>query len=179
MHSDSLPVDKSIVLVGLMGCGKSALGKRLAKRFSVAFIDIDVLIEQQEGCSVSEIFATKGEGYFREQERLVLKRCLNGDPCIISPGGGAFMQPAIRSLLLEQAVVVWIQVSYDILLERVSRKKTRPLLEQGDKATILRELMEVREPVYAEAPIKVMCQNDPHDVSVGKVIDALKQYVRG
>lgn len=167
---------KTVVLVGLMGCGKSSVGKRLAERLKVPFIDSDHVIEERAGSSITQLFEAKGEAYFRELEYEVLSGILNGQPSILATGGGAYIQERIRELIHEKAVAVWLNAEFDILLERVSRKKTRPLLEQGNKAEILKNLMDVRYPIYANADIVVASGNGPHSIVVNKVVEELLKH---
>lgn len=173
-----LPIlSKSIVLVGLMGCGKSALGKRLAKRLEVPFVDIDRHIEQEEKCTVTEMFAKHGEAYFRNAEHAALKYYMQQkEPYIIATGGGVFVAERNRSLIQQYAISLWIKVAYDVLLDRVSQKNTRPLLEQGNKAEILKTLMDERYPIYEKADITVETSNRPHDQMVDKLIAAIIEY---
>lgn len=173
MPEDKFTLNQTVVLVGMMGCGKSTIGRRLAQYLGVEFCDIDHVIEKDEDMSVSEIFAKHGEEYFRKLEFEYIKRFLDGDPSIVAVGGGAFINPAIRELIKEKGISVWIHADFDTLLERVSRKKTRPLLEKGDKATILKDLMEKRYPIYELADIKVETGNGNHEVVMHRIIEAL------
>lgn len=169
-------LNKTISLVGLMGCGKSSTGKRLAKELEVNFCDLDNEIEKREKKSISDIFAQNGEKYFRKREEEVLVDIINQEPCVLATGGGAFINPVIRKKIQENTTSVWLNASFDILLERVSRKKTRPLLEQGDKAQILRSLMDERYPIYKEAHITVECTNSPHYRLLVSLLDELKAH---
>lgn len=155
-------ITQHIVLVGLMGVGKSAIGRQLSKKFSVPFIDVDHAVEREEGRKITEIFAQDGEAHFRHLEQACLERCLkNAQPHIIASGGGLFMQERNRELIKQHATSVWISVDVDILVERCSRKKTRPLLLQGDPKEILTDLKEKRYPIYKEADIHVRGDNSP------------------
>lgn len=165
---------KTVVLVGLMGCGKSSIGKRLAERLDVPFIDSDTEIETKAGCSISEIFATQGEAHFRALEHGTIAGILTKAPCILATGGGAFIQENTRELIRQNAVSIWLNAGFDVLLERVSRKKTRPLLEQGNKAEILKNLMDVRYPIYEKADIMVSSSTGAHSIVVNKVLKALE-----
>ncbi|MCB2082410.1 MAG: shikimate kinase [Hyphomicrobiales bacterium] len=170
---------KTIVLVGLMGAGKSSVGWRLAKRLEMDFHDIDRVIEEREGLSISEIFEYRGEEYFRKVEKDIIREFLEGEPCVLAPGGGAFMNQTTRRLIKKRGVSIWLNAPFEVLLERVSRKRTRPLLEKGDKAEILRQLYEERSPVYAKADIVVDSDDGPHHRVVSKMLDALgKPYIR-
>lgn len=177
MIASDLPMNlpKPIVLVGLMGSGKTAIGSRVAEELNLHFIDIDHYIEDKEGMKVSDIFAKKGEPYFREKEYEAVVETMKEKNVIISTGGGAFIQDSIREVLLKDAVTIWLRATLDVLVERVSRKKTRPLLEKGNKAEIVAELMEARYPIYAEAGHVVNTDNSPHEVVVDKVIEIIKK----
>ena len=170
---------KSVVLLGMMGCGKTAIGERLAARLHVPFIDLDRYIEQQEKHSVSDIFASHGESYFRQKETESLQQLLEsqgqGVIQVIALGGGAFIQEANRLLIHKYAVSIWIDASFEILLERVSRKKTRPLLEKGDKRTILKQLMDERVPIYQQADITVHTSTDAHEVTLNAMVSRLTE----
>jgi shikimate kinase len=168
-------VNKTIVLVGLMGAGKTAIGTRLAKHLSVTFVDTDHLIEEKAGKTVSKIFEEQGEKMFRDMERAVIAEEIAKSPHVMATGGGAFMDAATRTLIKQKAISVWLQADLDTLLGRVSRKNTRPLLEKGDKAAVLKELMEKRYPTYAEADIVVESTDGPHQATVDKIIEALSK----
>ena len=183
MHRESpikaspLLLKEPVVLIGLMGCGKSAIGKRLAAALSVPFIDSDHLIVEKEGIPITEIFEQKGEAYFRQLERDTLQKLMqDGSPKIIAMGGGAFLNEHTRDLLLANSLVVWIRAEYDVLLERVSRKKTRPLLEKGNKAEILKTLMDERYPIYAKAPVTIDSANEPHEKTLENAIETIRDY---
>lgn len=165
----------SLVLVGLMGAGKTTVGRRLAKRIGVPFYDMDKVIEESEGLSVSEIFSTRGESYFRAQELATMESLLSAPPAVIATGGGAFAQPIIRDLVQEQGISLWLDAPLEILLDRVSRRNTRPLLETGDKAAILAELLEARRPAYAKATLRIESSDDSHDNVVHRIVKLLQQ----
>ncbi len=171
-----LPLSKTIVLVGLMGSGKSTIGCRLAKRLNVAFTDTDHEIEHDVGCSVSDIFAGAGEAYFRECERKTVAELLTRPPHVMATGGGAFIQATTRAVIAEKAISVWLQADIEVLLERVSRKRTRPLLEMGDKREILTRLIAERYPIYALADITINSGNRPHTMAVEAILQALTTY---
>ncbi len=169
----SVNLQKSIVLVGMMGCGKSAVGSRLAMKLEVPFVDIDYEIEKNEGMPIAEIFKEKGEPHFRNLEKTTISDILSTRICVIATGGGAFINEETRALIKEKARSVYIQADFEVLLERVSRKNTRPLLEGGDKAAILRDLMEKRCPIYEKADIMVDSSSGAHNVVVDKIIEGL------
>jgi len=170
------PIDRAIVLVGLMGAGKSALGRRLAARLGLRFIDADSEIEKAAGCTIEDFFATHGEPAFREGERRVVARLLAEPPPALAPGGGAFMDPETRQRIRERGISVWLRADIELLVERVSRRDDRPLLKEGDKREILTRLIAERYPVYAEADVVVDSEDLPHDRMVDKIVTALADY---
>lgn len=162
-----------IVLVGLMGVGKSTVGKRLAQRLGLPFVDADNAIEEAAGMSITDIFAQFGEPYFRDGERRVIQRLIDGTPKVIATGGGAFVNDATRALILSDALSIWLDADIDVLVDRVRRRDTRPLLRDKDPATVLRELAAVRNPLYAQAHIRVPSNNAPHDTTVRAILQAI------
>lgn len=167
----SLELEKTIVLVGLMGAGKTSIGKRLAKSLNVDFRDSDIVIEEKTGCSIAEIFETSGEAYFRKLEQETIRDLLTSQkPHVLATGGGAFMNPETRAFIKENALSVWLRAELDVLVERVSRKDHRPLLEKGDKREILSKLIEARYPAYAEADLVVDSDSGPHYKVVEQII---------
>lgn len=167
--------DRSIALIGLMGAGKSSVGRRLAKRLRLPFVDSDTEIEQAAGLSVADIFERFGEPYFRDGERRVIARLASGPPRVIATGGGAFIDPATRALLLERCTVVWLDADVDTLAERVSRNDKRPLLRGKDPRALLASLAEVRNPVYAEAHLRVESGPAPAERVVDRLVAALAE----
>ena len=165
--------DRSIVLVGLMGAGKSTVGRRLAARLGLAFADSDEEIERAAGRTVSEIFEQFGESEFRDGERRVIARLVAGPPKVIATGGGAFMNENTRALILANCVAVWLDADIATLAERVSRRDTRPLVSGKDPYRVLRELAEKRNPYYALAHIHVRSETLPHDRAVEQILDGL------
>lgn len=168
-------VDRTIVLVGLMGAGKTTVGRRLAKRLGLEFADSDFEIEKAAQMSVNDIFANYGEEYFRSGERRVIARLLSGPARVLATGGGAFINEETRALMKEQAITVWLDAALDVLIERTARRDTRPLLKQGDPAKILRSLMQERAPIYAEADIRVQSSDGPHDAVVNSIMSSLQE----
>ena len=164
---------RSIVLIGLMGAGKTAVGRRLANRLELPFIDADTEIEVAAGASISEIFAEHGEGYFRQGERKVIKRLLDEGRQVLATGGGAYMDPETRATIKARGLSVWLKADLKVLLKRVGRRDNRPLLAGGDPEKVMKKLIEERYPIYAEADVMVESRDVPHDVIVGAVIDAL------
>ena len=164
---------RSIVLVGLMGAGKTSIGRRLAARLGLPFRDADAEIELAAGCTVPEIFERLGEKEFRDGERRVIARLLAGDPLVLATGGGAYMDPTTRATIRREAVCIWLRCRLPTLLRRVAGRGHRPLLNAGDPAEILQRLMDVRHPVYAEADVVVDCGDEPPEVTTTAVQDAL------
>ena len=168
--------DRPIVLVGLMGAGKTTVGRRLARRLGLAFVDSDEEIERAADHSVGEIFARFGEENFRDGERRVIARLIKGAPKVIATGGGAFVNPQTRALILERCVAVWIDADLDTLAERVSRRDTRPLLKDREPLLVLRDLAEKRSPVYAQAHVHVRSLPAPHERAVDAIVEALAAW---
>ena len=167
-------LNKTIVLVGLMGAGKSCVGKRLAACLGLPFVDADREIEAAAGCSISDYFAVHGEKTFRDGERRVIQRLLSNPPHVLATGGGAFMDPSTRALVKSQALSVWLKAELDQLLKRVGRRNDRPLLQNVDPRAKLAELIDVRYPVYAQADLTVDSADGPPDVTVQRVLRAIE-----
>ena len=170
--------DRSIALIGLMGAGKSSVGRRLARRLRVPFVDSDAEIEQAAGLAVAEIFARYGEAHSRDGERRVIARLAAGPPRVIATGGGAFVDPETRALLLERCTVVWLDADIGTLAERVSRNDKRPLLRGKDPQALLASLAEARNPLYAEAHLKVESGRAPAERVVERIVRGLEGHVR-
>jgi shikimate kinase len=168
-------LSRSVVLVGLMGAGKTTIGRRLAKRLNLEFVDADEAIEEAAGLTVSEIFSRYGETHFREGERRVIARLISGMPKVIATGGGAFVDPETRARVLENAIAVWLDADIDTLVERVSKRDHRPLLKDKDAGQVLRDLAAVRNPFYAEAQIRVPSQPTPHHIAVEAIVAELRR----
>lgn len=167
---------KSLVLVGLMGAGKTSIGRRLANDLNLRFTDADTEIENAARLTISEIFAQHGEDYFRAGERKVIKRLLKDGPQILATGGGAYMNEQTRKEVKTRGVSIWLKADLDLLLARVTRRDHRPLLMNGDPEIIMRRLIEERYPVYAQADITVTTREAPHEEIVGEIIDKLGSY---
>jgi len=165
--------DKSIVMVGLMGCGKSAVGRRLAARLGLPFVDADEEIEKAAGQSIEDIFAEHGEPYFREGERKVLARLMRSGPQVLATGGGAFMNADTRAMIADRGISVWLKAELALLLRRVAKRNNRPLLKGADPQSVMQRLMDTRYPVYAQADITVESRDVPHDTIVGEIIERL------
>ncbi len=166
---------KPIVLIGLMGAGKTTVGRRLAQRMRLPFVDADHEIEAAAGMTVSDIFERFGEAYFRDGERRVIARLVDGAPKVIATGGGAFMNQGTRELILGQAIAVWLDAEPAVLADRVRRRDTRPLLRGRDPEEVLAELAAIRNPFYALAPIRVQSIAAPHDATVDAILEAIGQ----
>jgi len=167
--------DKSIVLVGLMGVGKSTVGRRLAKKLKMKFLDADEEIERAAGLKVAEIFDRHGEAHFRDGERRVIARLVAGPPRVIATGGGAFINEETRRLILERCIAIWLDAEIEVLASRVSRGRDRPLLRGQDPLAVLAGLAERRNPIYAEAHLIVRSATGPHDEVVGRIVSALAE----
>jgi shikimate kinase len=165
---------RTIVLVGMMGVGKSTVGRRLAARLGLPFIDSDEEIEKAAGLTIGEIFERYGELYFRDGERRVIARLIDGRPKVIATGGGAFVQDQTRALILERATVIWLDADVATLVNRVRRRDTRPLLKDKDAGAVLRGLAEQRNPLYAQAHHRVESRTEPHDATVNAILALLK-----
>ena len=171
------PLKKTIALVGLMGSGKTTVGKRLARRLAVDFVDSDEEIEKAAGYSVSEIFEKFGEEDFRDGERRVISRLIDGDVKVLGTGGGAFMDAQTRKLLKSDAITIWLKADIKDLVERTGRRDTRPLLRQGNPEQILRDLAQKRYPIYGQANITIETGNGPHEYVVNSLIHALNRHL--
>ena len=167
---------RPLVLIGLMGVGKSTVGRRLANRLHLPFIDSDHEIERAAGRSIADMFDRWGEPAFRDGERRVIARLMDGRPKVIATGGGAFVDPGTRALILERATAIWLHADVEVLAERVGRRAgTRPLLTGRDPREVLRRLAEQRNPLYALAPIHVGSRPLPHDAMVDAILAELAQ----
>jgi len=172
-------LDRPVVLVGLMGVGKSTVGRRLARRLGLPFVDSDAEIEGAAGFPAAEVFERFGESDFRDGERRLVARLVEGDIRIIATGGGAYVDPRTRKLLNERSITVWLDAPVDILAERTSRRDTRAQLRQGDPKAVLEKLSEERRPSYAEAHIHVRSGDGTHKDVVDAIVDALETYLAG
>ncbi|QDK33030.1 MULTISPECIES: shikimate kinase [Sphingomonadaceae] len=172
-------IDRPIVLVGMMGVGKSSVGKRLAALLDVPFVDADDEIERSAQMTIPEIFATYGESYFRDGERRVISRLLaaGAQRSVIATGGGAFCNAETRDLILGNAITVWLDSEVETLVDRTARKDNRPLLQGGDPREILGRLRDERRPHYQQAPIHVLSSPGPHVQTINKVLQGLSQWL--
>jgi shikimate kinase len=170
-------LDRPVVLVGLMGVGKSTVGRRLAKRLGLSFVDSDAEIEGAAGYPAAEVFERFGERDFRDGERRLVARLIEGDIRVIATGGGAYVDPSTRKLLNERAITVWLDAPVDILAERTSRRDTRAQLRNGDPKAVLEKLAEERRASYEEAHIHVRSGDGAHRDVVEAIIRALEDFV--
>jgi shikimate kinase len=164
---------RSIVLVGMMGAGKSSIGRRVALRLGIAFVDADAEIEKAAGMSVSDIFAIRGEAEFRAGEARVIARLLEGGPQVLATGGGAFANAETRAVIAAKGISIWLKADFDVLMKRIRRRHDRPLLKTDDPGATLRRLMEERDPTYALADITVQSRDVLHDKIVDEIVSAL------
>jgi shikimate kinase len=169
---------RSIVLVGMMGVGKSSIGRRLAARLGVPFVDADTEIEKAAGMSIADIFAGHGEADFRSGEARVIARLLDGGPQVLATGGGAVMNADTRAAIKAKGVSIWLSAELDVLLRRINKRKNdRPMLQTADPAATLRELLVAREPIYAQADITVQSREVPHDAIVSEIMTVLAVFL--
>ncbi|MEA3043292.1 MAG: shikimate kinase [Sphingomonadales bacterium] len=173
MEQAARAYEKPIALIGLMGAGKSTIGRRLARRIGLPFVDADREIETAAGLTITEIFDRYGEAYFRDGERRVLARLVEGPPRVIATGGGAFMDEATRALILQRCIAIWLDAEVETLAERVGRRDHRPLLRGKDPRVLLQSLAEARGPIYAEAHLIVRGGAVPHEKMVDRIVAAL------
>ena len=168
---------RTIVMVGMMGAGKSSIGRRLANRLGMPFVDADTEIEQAANQSIPDIFEQYGEAYFRDGERRVIQRLLDGKPKVLATGGGAFIQPETRAAIRASGISIWLKADRDLLLSRVKRRNNRPLLKLGDPAEVLERLIAERYPIYSEAEIHVQSRDVAHDQVIDDILAALADYL--
>ncbi len=175
--AEGLELDRTIALVGLMGAGKTTIGRRLALALGLPFADADTEIVTAAGQSIEEIFAAHGECEFRRGERQVIARMLQQAPHVLATGGGAFIDPRTRALMKEKAISIWLKAPLDVLMKRVSRRDHRPLLKEDDPRAVMQRLMDERYPIYAEADITIETSAGPHNTAVALIIAALREYM--
>jgi shikimate kinase len=164
---------RSVVLVGMMGAGKSSVGRRVALRLGIPFVDADTEIEKAAGMAITDIFAIRGEAEFRAGEARVILRLLEGGPQVLATGGGAFINPDTRAAIAAKGISIWLKAEPDVLMKRIKRRQDRPLLHTADPAATLRKLLEEREPVYALADLIVQSREVTHDRIVDEIVSAI------
>lgn len=170
-------LDRPVVLVGLMGVGKSTIGRRLARRLGLSFVDSDTAIEDAVGFSAGELFERYGEKDYRDGERRLVARLIDGQVRVIATGGGVFVEPSTRALLNEQSITIWLDAPVDVLAERTARRATRPLLKNGNPKETLERIAEIERQAYAEAHIHVKSGHGAHRDVVNAIIGALEDYL--
>jgi shikimate kinase len=175
---EKIGANKPIVLVGMMGAGKTTIGFRLAKKLGVPFLDTDSMVSQMVGCSITDIFKYQSEEYFKEKEMEAINTALHSGASVIATGGGSFLHDDVRELVLSKGVTIWLRAPLNILLERVQRKNTRPILEQGDKEEILKKLMNDRYQTYAHAHVTVDSDILTHYYVVSTIVTKLQRYLQ-
>src|SRR5262245_53280106 len=168
---------RAIVLVGMMGAGKSSIGRRLAQRLALPFVDADTEIEIAAGMSIADIFAVHGEPDFRAGEARVIARLLDAGAQVLATGGGAFMNPDTRAAIGTKGISVWLKADHDVLMKRIRRRHDRPLLKTDDPAAKLQELIDLRYPTYALADVTVQSREIPHDKIVDEIVGALARHL--
>ena len=174
---NALLAGRPIVFVGIMGAGKSAIGRRLAERLGLPFVDADNEIEAAANLTIPEMFEIHGEAYFRDGERRVISRLMSSGPQVLSTGGGAFMDDETRARIKKDAISVWLFADIGILMDRGRRKSNRPLLKAKDPEAVMKDLLETRNPVYAEADVHVESRDGPHDIVVDDVVNAIGAHL--
>jgi shikimate kinase len=168
---------RSIVLVGMMGAGKSSVGRRLAPHLGIPFVDADTEIETAAGMTIPDIFATHGEPSFRSGEARVIGRLLDAGPQVLATGGGAFVNTTTRAAIRAKGVSIWLRAEFEVLMRRIKRRNDRPMLKTEDPAATLRELMEKRYPIYAESDLIIDSRDVPHSAVVDEILAALRTYL--
>lgn len=171
--------ERAVVLVGMMGSGKSSVGKRLGARLGLPFVDADTEIETAAGMSIPDIFAQRGESEFRDGERRVIARILTTrSPLVLATGGGAYMNADTRARIAELGISIWLRADFEVLMRRVRKRSNRPLLQTADPEATMRRMLAEREPVYAQADITLISRDDPHEVVVEDALFALDRLLR-
>jgi shikimate kinase len=169
--------NRTIALVGLMGAGKTTIGRRLAQALALPFTDADDAIVSAAGRSIEDIFAERGECEFRRGERQVIARLLDGPPHVLATGGGAFTDPKTRALMKERAISIWLKAPLDVLMKRVAKRDHRPLLKEDDPRAVMQRLMDERYPIYAEADLTIETGVGPHKSAVSLILSALRDHL--
>jgi shikimate kinase len=175
--AEGLVPPRTVALVGLMGAGKTTVGRRLAQALGLPFVDADEAISTAAGRSIEDIFAERGECEFRRGERQVIARLLAGPAHVLATGGGAFIDPNTRALMKAQAITIWLRAPLDVLMKRVSRRDHRPLLKEDDPQAVMQRLMDERYPIYAEADLTIDTTHTPHHTAVVAILAALREHL--
>ena len=168
---------RTLVMVGMMGAGKSSIGRRLAGRLSIAFADADAEIEKAANATISEIFEQHGEAYFRDGERRVIQRLLDGEQMVLATGGGAFIYPQTRAAIMADTISIWLKADHDLLMSRVKRRSNRPLLKTADPEAVMQRLIDERSPYYANATIQIQSRDVAHDIVIDEILTVLAAYL--
>lgn len=170
--------NKSLVLVGLMGAGKTTIGRRLANRLDLPFVDADAEIEKAAGTSIADIFKDFGENHFRDGEQRVIARLLDTGPQVLATGGGAFVNEKTRAAIKEKGISIWLKADLDVLMKRVSRRSHRPLLQNDDPEAVMKRLIDERYPIYALSALAIDSKEGPHEAVVDEIICALAEHLK-
>ena len=176
-QAEGIAPGRTVALVGLMGAGKTTIGRRLAHALALPFADADEAIVAAAGRSIEDIFAERGECEFRRGERQVIARLLDGETHVLATGGGAFIDPRTRELMKERAISIWLKAPLDVLMKRVTKRDHRPLLKEADPRAVMQRLMDERYPIYAEADLTIETGAGPHNSAVGHILTALRAYL--
>jgi len=177
-QADGIAPTRTVALVGLMGAGKTTIGRRLAQALSLPFVDADEAIVAAAGRSIEDIFAERGECEFRRGERQVISRLLDNPPHVLATGGGAFIDPRTRELMKSRAISIWLKAPLDVLMKRVSKRDHRPLLKEDDPRAVMKRLMDERYPIYAEADLMIETGIGPHNSAVLQILTALRKHLQ-
>ncbi|MCC6786525.1 MAG: shikimate kinase [Hyphomonadaceae bacterium] len=177
-QAEGIAPGRTVALVGLMGAGKTTIGRRLAHALALPFVDADEAIVAAAGRSIEDIFAERGECEFRRGERQVIARLLDGPPHVLATGGGAFIDPRTRALMKERAISIWLKAPIDVLMKRVSKRDHRPLLKEADPRAVMQRLMDERYPIYAEADLTIETGAGPHNSAVAHILTALRKHLQ-
>lgn len=176
--ADGIAPTRTVALVGLMGAGKTTIGRRLAQALALPFVDADEAIVAAAGRSIEDIFAERGECEFRRGERQVISRLLDDPPHVLATGGGAFIDPRTRELMKSRAISIWLKAPLDVLMKRVSKRDHRPLLKEDDPRAVMKRLMDERYPIYAEADLMIETGVGPHNSAVIQILAALRKHLQ-
>ena len=177
-QADGIAPGRTVALVGLMGAGKTTIGRRLAQALALPFVDADEAIVAAAGRSIEDIFAERGECEFRRGERQVIARLLDGPPHVLAPGGRAFIDPRTRALMKARAISIWLKAPLDVLMKRVTKRDHRPLLKEDDPRAVMQRLMDERYPIYAEADLTIETGSGPHNSAVSHILTALRSHLQ-